>query len=493
MASSVDAKLLRATKFPPEFNQKVDMQKVNLQVMKKWIASKISEILGSEDDVVTELCFNLIEGTRYPDIKSMQIQLTGFLDKDTAQFCKDLWNLCLSAQSNPQGVPKELLEAKKLELIQEKIDADKAAEESRIRREAQERRERELSDLRERERRERGFRGGRGDNWRGGGGRRGGDRAFGGRGRGFGRGGDRSISPPRRERDSYHNNRDRDRYVPQGRRGSRQEFRRGRSSSRSASLDSRDSASRSRSRSTASDRSRRSPTPPRRRSRGRRSPPRYRNSAKRDRSPVRVRDYRSHRDDRRNTSSPDNGSRSESSRSRSPAPKRRRYSDSPSRSRSPRRDTRRLSRSPSSSLSRSRSRSPRRRPVRELISRSPSPNRRGRLRRSPTRSPTPAESSEERRRPRQRSRQRPRDDSKARDVPSRKRRYSADSPRNRDRSADISEDEDRPRSPRQHAASTADETKTPQQRANELREKLLKERIKKMRSTSSRDNVKGRG
>lgn len=51
----------------------------------------------------------------------MQIQLTGFLDKDTAQFCKDLWNLCLSAQSNPQGVPKELLEAKKLELIQEKV------------------------------------------------------------------------------------------------------------------------------------------------------------------------------------------------------------------------------------------------------------------------------------------------------------------------------------------------------------------------------------
>jgi hypothetical protein len=56
-----------------------------------------------------------------PDIKKMQIQLTGFLDKDTAPFCKELWKLCLSAQSNPQGVPKELLEAKKLELIQEKV------------------------------------------------------------------------------------------------------------------------------------------------------------------------------------------------------------------------------------------------------------------------------------------------------------------------------------------------------------------------------------
>lgn len=56
-----------------------------------------------------------------PNIKVLQIQLTGFLDKDTAGFCKELWSLCLSAQANAQGVPKELLEAKKLELIQEKV------------------------------------------------------------------------------------------------------------------------------------------------------------------------------------------------------------------------------------------------------------------------------------------------------------------------------------------------------------------------------------
>ena len=32
---------------------------------RRWIAGKISEILGSEDDVVIELCFNLLEGARY--------------------------------------------------------------------------------------------------------------------------------------------------------------------------------------------------------------------------------------------------------------------------------------------------------------------------------------------------------------------------------------------------------------------------------------------
>ena len=82
MLSGAELKLLKQTKFPPEFSQKVDMQKVNVEVMKKqaapyffcencanstfrWIAGKISEILGSEDDVVIQLCFNLLEGSRY--------------------------------------------------------------------------------------------------------------------------------------------------------------------------------------------------------------------------------------------------------------------------------------------------------------------------------------------------------------------------------------------------------------------------------------------
>ncbi|TQB69467.1 Serine/arginine repetitive matrix protein 1 [Monascus purpureus] len=191
MTTSVDAKLLKQTKFPPEFSRKVDMTKVNIEVMKKWIAGKISEILGNEDDVVIELCFNLLEGSRFPDIKSLQIQLTGFLDKDTPKFCKELWGLCLSAQENAQGVPKELLEAKKLELIQEKvilIEAEKAAEEARRKKEQERARERELEEMRKRERFERN----RG-RWSGGGARGGRDydRRY-------------SRSPPRRRSRDYY-------------------------------------------------------------------------------------------------------------------------------------------------------------------------------------------------------------------------------------------------------------------------------------------------
>ena len=56
-----------------------------------------------------------------PDPKNIQWSLTGFLEKDTPSFCQELWNLMLDAQSNPQGVPKALLDAKKEELKQEKV------------------------------------------------------------------------------------------------------------------------------------------------------------------------------------------------------------------------------------------------------------------------------------------------------------------------------------------------------------------------------------
>lgn len=133
---------MRTTKFPPEFNVKVDMKKVNNQVIKTWVTEELARILKSEDDVVTELVTNILDESRYvrlakgfkleaafrkadidfqPNIRELQISLTGFLDKDAATFCAALWKLCLSAQDSPHGVPKEILEAKKAELAQAKV------------------------------------------------------------------------------------------------------------------------------------------------------------------------------------------------------------------------------------------------------------------------------------------------------------------------------------------------------------------------------------
>lgn len=65
MALTVDQKLLKATKFPPEFDQRVDNEKVNIDLIKKWAGGKITDILGDEDDVVVETAYNLLEQNRF--------------------------------------------------------------------------------------------------------------------------------------------------------------------------------------------------------------------------------------------------------------------------------------------------------------------------------------------------------------------------------------------------------------------------------------------
>jgi len=39
----------------------VDMSKVKLDVIKPWITTKITQILGMEDDVVVEFVYNQLE------------------------------------------------------------------------------------------------------------------------------------------------------------------------------------------------------------------------------------------------------------------------------------------------------------------------------------------------------------------------------------------------------------------------------------------------
>jgi serine/arginine repetitive matrix protein 1 len=103
----VDAKLLK---------QKVDLKKVNFNLIKKWIAERVNGILGFEDDIVISLCINMLESETGCDGKEVQLALTGFLDKEAAPFVAELWGLLVSAQASPSGMPASFLEAKKQQL-----------------------------------------------------------------------------------------------------------------------------------------------------------------------------------------------------------------------------------------------------------------------------------------------------------------------------------------------------------------------------------------
>lgn len=88
LITNVDKKQLRTTKFPPEFEQKVDMEKVNVPVIKKWVQDEIARILNSDDDIVTELISNVLEESNF--VRLYQ----GFLCDENLRFwghvCADL-------------------------------------------------------------------------------------------------------------------------------------------------------------------------------------------------------------------------------------------------------------------------------------------------------------------------------------------------------------------------------------------------------------------
>ncbi|OAQ32998.1 serine/arginine repetitive matrix 1 [Linnemannia elongata AG-77] len=112
-------KMLKSMNFPPEFSQKVDMKKVNMKVIKDWMAERVIQLLGIEDEVVVEYAIGMLEEPS-PDPKSMQINLQGFLDKNTQLFVLELWKLLISAQTSLGGIPQQFLDITKAEILKTK-------------------------------------------------------------------------------------------------------------------------------------------------------------------------------------------------------------------------------------------------------------------------------------------------------------------------------------------------------------------------------------
>ncbi|XP_042384204.1 serine/arginine repetitive matrix protein 1-like isoform X2 [Zingiber officinale] len=132
--SNKQAKLLKSQKFPLELEHPVDMTKVKMDVIKPWIATRVTELLGFEDEVLINFVYGLLDG-KGVDGKQIQIQLTGFLEKNTGKFMKELWGLLLSAQDNASGVPQQFLDAKQEEMRKRKVESDMITQEIQKRKE----------------------------------------------------------------------------------------------------------------------------------------------------------------------------------------------------------------------------------------------------------------------------------------------------------------------------------------------------------------------
>lgn len=110
------------TRYPKIFNQSVDLTKINLPVIKRWIDESVDQQLP-EDDVVADYIYELLIAEDSPNPKDLLTHAQEYLEEDGMKFTAKLWKLLLSAQADKDGIPSELIDKQKQML--EKMNHDK--------------------------------------------------------------------------------------------------------------------------------------------------------------------------------------------------------------------------------------------------------------------------------------------------------------------------------------------------------------------------------
>lgn len=129
--SDKSKKLLKQLKFSEILSNKVDLKKVNLDFVKPWIQKQICLSLGIDDEVVYEYVINQLEQSRFPDGRTMQINITGFLDgKRAREFMNNLWKLLLDAAQSKDGIPEQLVLEKAEEIKEREAKQNQSAQKS---------------------------------------------------------------------------------------------------------------------------------------------------------------------------------------------------------------------------------------------------------------------------------------------------------------------------------------------------------------------------
>ncbi|EAN32649.2 PWI domain protein [Theileria parva strain Muguga] len=132
-----EKELYESKNWPKSFSSPVDITRVKIDAFKPWITKRVSDLMGIEDDIVIDYCMSQLKDLGESDAKRntqlaedggsvfnekprldpkrLQISLTGFMEKKAGIFVRELWELLLSAQSNPDGIPQAFIDGENRE------------------------------------------------------------------------------------------------------------------------------------------------------------------------------------------------------------------------------------------------------------------------------------------------------------------------------------------------------------------------------------------
>ncbi|EDL43402.1 hypothetical protein, conserved [Plasmodium vivax] len=123
-----EKKLIEKMTWPEIYKHKIDLTKINLDVVGKWIQKRLIEILGFEDDILYEYCVSQLrldpeaideESENFLNSKRLKINLTGFIgNKKSEVFVQELLELLISGEQNEAQLLASQMETKRIEMEQ---------------------------------------------------------------------------------------------------------------------------------------------------------------------------------------------------------------------------------------------------------------------------------------------------------------------------------------------------------------------------------------
>jgi serine/arginine repetitive matrix protein 1 len=110
-------------RLPSELMQPVNLKEVRVEVCKPTLASKLVELLGLEDEIVSNFFFELLDSHSFhANARHMYSHLVTFLESNTLPFLHTVWALLREAQESPDGIPPSLVHSKQSELRTERAN-----------------------------------------------------------------------------------------------------------------------------------------------------------------------------------------------------------------------------------------------------------------------------------------------------------------------------------------------------------------------------------
>ena len=87
-------------------NKKLNINKINLEILEAWITSKTTEILGIEDELLIGIIIEYLNVHKENVIQhELLSEIEPYLEDQSETFIKELWDICQLAEKEEDGIP----------------------------------------------------------------------------------------------------------------------------------------------------------------------------------------------------------------------------------------------------------------------------------------------------------------------------------------------------------------------------------------------------